>query len=95
MGRVRGCRNGIESLSDSQITTRLAGRKGVSSKNKRIGVTYNFIGEVVSCSEVRLNYEIPSKMVADGLMKPLPRRRFDMGINLSGWKSKGRLIQID
>lgn len=95
MGIVTSSRSGITIFSDIQRAIKLAEGEGISRRNKHIDVTYHFVCDVVSGSEVRLEYKSTSKMDADAQRKPLRRKGFERTFKLEAYRASGSMIQID
>ena len=75
-------------LNDNQSCIRLASNDcGFSPRTKHINIRFHFIRDLVSEGAIKLKYVSTTKMIADGLTKPLSKHKLsqlckDLGLSL-------------
>lgn len=88
MGIVGSSETGITVFNYSQIAIKLTENEEIHQQNKCIDKRFHFVCDVVSCTEVLLEYKRITRVVADVVTKPLRQAVFNNALNHQGHRAR-------
>ena len=74
--------------ADNQKIIKLTKNPKFHRRTKHISIQYHFTRECVENGEIKLVYVLTEKMIADELIKKLPKIKFNQFVNLLGLQAK-------